>query len=387
MLVLKYLCFFVLFSRNILCAVLVDQEGTNIVLNTPRLYTGPEDFDLLLRVELASPFSACEEISPCNGSILLIEQDNCSPSQKIANAQSAGAGGVLLTQYRTTDGLLWYYSKEQMKDEIFVPAVEVSFDDSKNMVSLLEEGNALSIKVDGKDENPLVVFGEAPWVIYSVLLLLYGGPTLVMACRKLYLFRMAKTEFASLPILTLSMVVFVWFLRIPILIDPTGSRRLMPWPAIEFFFTVDFSFVIVTNLLIAFYWNAIMVNVTVVQKFSLRRFRLPCIILCIGLLLLEFTTSLLRAAWLSARLFIVAKVLLYCILSLAVSIYFFKTGWNIYKFAQQSLANMGKESFVRRQKSLRKVSFFFFVSCHTNTSLFSFSSGRLPSSCLSAEDL
>ena len=107
----QYLIFYILLL-NKLCITtsIIDHKGNELIINTPRLFTGPEKINVFGKLVVAKPFSACEELDKekANGKILIIEEDNCSPETKIVNAQEAGAIGVLIRQYRSTTGLLFY---------------------------------------------------------------------------------------------------------------------------------------------------------------------------------------------------------------------------------------------------------------------------------------
>ncbi len=347
----QYLIFYILLL-NKLCITtsIIDHKGNELIINTPRLFTGPEKINVFGKLVVAKPFSACEELDKekANGKILIIEEDNCSPETKIVNAQEAGAIGVLIRQYRSTTGLLFYYSN--MRNRNLLPAVEITSSDLSEVLLLIEASEIEPNITITAGSNPIEEFGELPWAIYTTILFVYGFPILIFAIYKLFHWITTTQKNNSiLPILILSLDIFAGIIRLPILLDPSATRRILPWPLIEFFLTVDFSIIITANLVLSFYWYAVMITwVNVLPSFSLQRLKWPCVCICSSLVLLELITSVLRALWFSAMGFLIVKVALYFILSLSVSIFFFYTSYKIYNHFNQA----GKETNLKRQTTI-----------------------------------
>lgn len=60
-------------------------------------------------------------------------------------AQKAGAMAVFITQFRATHGLLFYYSVDEIDIQITIPSFEISVDDSKEIVSQIEDNVIVNI--------------------------------------------------------------------------------------------------------------------------------------------------------------------------------------------------------------------------------------------------
>lgn len=117
-------------------------------------------------------------------------------------------------------------------------------------------------------------------------------------------------------------------MRLPLLLDPTGSRGIYTWGVIELFLTIDFSFSIVATLIIAFYWDAEVHSVTDSFAFTLLKwkFKVPGFLACGILLVLEIVSSVMRALFMPAKPFLIAKALSYAVVSFSVAIYLLFVG-------------------------------------------------------------
>ncbi len=154
----------------------------------------------------------------------------------------------------------------------------------------------------------------------------------------------------SLPHITLASEVFIAMLRIPIMLDPTGSRRLLPWTAVEFFFTLDFSFAIATNFLIAFYWYVIFKTIMKEPgNIGLQKYKVSCGVAVAFLVILEVASSGARAAFVEARILFIFKALLYLALSFVVGVFFAKTAYKALRFRWKAKGVVGRSKERHRQ--------------------------------------
>lgn len=288
---------------------------------TLRTFLGPKDFNILGRVVRPKLSRLCKPTAEnLTGGIALVGPNTCLLSDKAWNAQKAGAIGVLAIEYRSTPGLLYYNWGGKHDNDVSIPVVEVSAQDAEG----LEEGVEVILV---PDENPMVEFGEGPWVVYTVFLGIYNAMILGYAVMKLFHFIHSEGQH-YLPLLVLGVNIFTCLLRVPLLLDPNGSRGFLSWQWVELFMTIDFSFAIVAALLIAFHWDA----ATHISgfKFELGRYKWPGFIACGVIVTWEVMTSVLRALLLSAKLFLIVKVVMYLLYSLVIAVYFF---WNCRKIS------------------------------------------------------
>ena len=309
---------------------------------------------------LADPFSACEPLSDdvraalrANASLVLVGANDCSPEDKIQHVQDAGAQGILVTEYRSTRGLLYYYTRDKREADLRIPAVEVDATDAETIRAHLEEeeeDTRVYATIDAQDPNPMREFGELPWALYTVLLGVYGGCIVLFGASRLRGFLTIPGKRRKLAIMILVADIFTGVMRMLILVDPSGTRRLFPWPLIEFLFTLDFSFVITTNLLLAFYWDAL-IRARMTKNFRLQQFKWPCILTCSLMICIEVITSSLRAAWQSAMLFLIVKVFFYVIAGVASTYYFMYSTYLIWK-VQVASGDINK---MQRQARLRRM--------------------------------
>ncbi len=184
------------------------------------------------------------------------------------------------------------------------------------------------------DPNPLAPLHPGWWGFYTAFFATYDAVILATAVRKLMVFARHDGGWQwTLPHITLASELFIAVLRLPILLDPTGSRRVLPWTVIEFFFTLDFSLTIATNFLIAFYWYVIFKTIMKEpQNAGLQKYKVLCGAAVAFLVVLEVVSSAARAAFVEARLLFILKALMYFVLSLVVGIFFAYTAYKALRF-------------------------------------------------------
>ena len=208
------------------------------------------------------------------------------------------------------------------------------------------------------DPNPLAPLHPGGWAFYTTFFAVYDAVILATAARKLMAFARRDGGWKwTLPHITLASEVFIAMLRIPIMLDPTGSRRLLPWTAVEFFFTLDFSFTIATNFLIAFYWYVIFKTIMKEPgNVGLQKYKLSCGVAVAFLVILEVASSGARAAFVEARILFIFKALLYLALSFVVGVFFAKTAYKALRFRWKAKGAVGRSKERHRQDIKVRVS-------------------------------
>ncbi len=140
---------------------------------------------------------------------------------------------------------------------------------------------------------------------------------------------------------------FLFSVRIPILIDPNGSRGVLNWGPVEAFLTLDFSFAIVCALFIALNFD---IGVRRMSKgmratgfdLSGKGFKGFTFAMCGILIVIEIVTSIMRAKFFPAMPFLLGKVFLYTVTSLFVAVYFFISGKKIVRFATDPIGTLSE---------------------------------------------
>lgn len=194
------------------CSELIysDSEHENIL--TPGTSMGPENFNLNGTVVFPDPPNGCS--APTNtgelfNRIVVVQSDYCYPYTKAKNMQDAGASGVLMIGYRSTEGLLIYYRGGGDENDIVIPVLEISLSDQEKI-----EEDTVVIMI--ADPSPIVEFGEIPWIFYSAVFFLYNAIIALWAFYKisLFIFRMNKGK-SRLPLMVLGFVIFTCIRKLP----------------------------------------------------------------------------------------------------------------------------------------------------------------------------
>lgn len=304
-------------------------------LPTPQLAIGPQDFQVNGTTIIPTPSHACSPISEdLTGLIALVDSDKCAPYVKAKNSIDAGAVAVVIRGYRDTFGLLFFYRSSGQKN-VSVPVVELW-----GGLKPDESPGGNESVVLGPAPSPIAEFGEGAWTFYTIILSLYILVTAGLAGRKLYEFR--KTGgYDILPSMTMGLILITCFIRIPIIIDPTGMRGIYNWGTIEAFLTIDFSFAIVSALVVAFHWDALVKRIEKEDE-SHKRLKIIGFIISILLIIIEITTSVMRGLYLAAMPFLLGKVILYCFIGVPTGGYFLWSGRKIIKKAGGNKAKISK---------------------------------------------
>lgn len=208
------------------------------------------------------------------------------------------------------------------------------------------------------DPNPLAPLHPGGWAFYTTFFVMYDAIIFVTAARKMMAFARRDGGWQrTLPHITLASELFIATLRLPILLDPTGSRRVLPWTVIEFFFTLDFSLTIATNFLIAFYWYVIFKTIMKEpQNAGLQKYKVLCGAAVAFLVILEAASSTARAAFVEARILFIFKALMYFVLSLVVGIFFAYTAYKALRFRWKAKGAVGRSKERHRQDIKVRVS-------------------------------
>lgn len=293
---------------------------------TPPMAIGPQDFQVNGTTIIPTPSHACGSVSEnLTGFIALVDSDRCAPYTKVKNCLDAGAIAVIIRGYRDTFGLLFFYRSSDQK-KVSIPVVELW-----GGLKPTESPGGNESAVLSPAPNPIAEFGEIPWTFYTIVLSLYILGTAGLAGRKLYVFR--KTGgYDILPSLTMGLILITCLIRIPIIIDPTGMRGIYNWGVIEAFLTIDFSFAVVSALVVAFHWDAL-VRMIEKKDGSHKRLKIAGFVVSILLLIIEIITSVMRGLYLPAMPFLLGKVILYCLIGFPTGGYFFWSGRKIVKKA------------------------------------------------------
>jgi hypothetical protein len=313
-------------------------------LPTPPLAFGPQKFEINGTLVVPDPSHACAPIAGnLTGSVALIDSDICSPFKKAENALNAGASAIVIRGYRDTFGLLYFY-RSSGQTEVTVPVVELwaGLKPPEN-----PQGGENVTLVPGP--NPIVNFGRGVWIFYTVFYSLFVFVTLVLTGRKFYEFR-KRGEYDILPSLTMGFIFITCLIRIPILIDPTGMQGVYNWGAVEAFLTLDFSFGVVSALIVAFHWDALTRKIYK-EDGSHKRLKIAGFTISTILLIIEVSTSIMRGLYLPAKPFLIGKVILYGLISVPTGIYFLISGRKILKKAG------GGEKIPERMKKKAKYGF------------------------------
>lgn len=330
--------------HQLYCSQIIIPDSSSGEILTPDVLLGLNPDNMRGNVSLTAPATACEELTnPTDvvDKIAIIGPDGCLPQIKAKHAINAGAIGVLLEQYRDTHGLLRFYQTEEspMYD---ISILEISADDVSQITELLDSGETVEIEMN-INPNPIIVLGEGPWIFYTLFFALFDFGLIIIIGQKLIRFVIFKDISAMKTRMVIGLDLFACFLRIPILIDPTGTRKIYEFRIIEFFMTVDFAFAITSTFIIAFMWHDIYLKGMRLKAPRTKGYKgtiALAIIVASLLILLEIASDALRAMLLPSKPFLIGKVALYFLSGLIVGIYFFVTGRKIIKFLSNSQAKV-----------------------------------------------
>jgi hypothetical protein len=326
---LIFCCLIVAVSPSSLASTLWTADGP-VDVATPLTALGPRDFDLNALVAAVDPPHACAPLANnLTGKIALVSPNLCYPYQKAKHAEDAGAAGVLLYGYRKTFGLLIFVNGPR-DGEISVPVAELALTDES-----VADGSNFTIS---PSSNPMLELSDAVWAFYTTFFAVYDFAVVGLASIKLFFFVRAKKRSDDwLPVWVLGLICVTCVIRVPILIDPNGTRGLLTWGAVESFMTLDFSFAVVSALVVARYWHGVVrvaVGGTAGEAVFSRKFKITILVVSGLLLLVEIATSVLRGLLMPAMPFLMGKVFLYCFTSLPTAVYFAWSGRKLLKMAR-----------------------------------------------------
>jgi hypothetical protein len=238
--------------------------------------------------------------------------------------------------------------------DLQLPAVEISIPSFQELLPFIENGTEVTVTFNNTDFNPWAYSFESTWMIgYSIVLGVATLGMLTFAIYKLVFFvrRGLGTENIGTSVLSFEIVANA--LRfIAVTVDPCQSRKVFPFLLNNILYTIHWPFVIVSTLLITFYWFELIKKTKQLGKVRnfLQKLRIPFWIIFAVLLALDLISSILRGLNYDLFAMIILAGLLYTVVVLLSTIFFLYTGFKLRSILSKDAGAVND----RRKKKLQQ---------------------------------
>jgi len=210
------------------------------------------------------------------------------------------------------------------------------------------------------DANPLESL--VMWIPYTVILEIFCVISLVLACKKLYLFIAALGVEFSIPQVALSLDIFATLERMFFNLDPGPiGWGLYNYPAETVLYTFSYPYTLIGALLLAFYWQETIVQTTKgagskVVAF-LTKMKVPFIVLAVLFILFEHIASTLRAVYITSNLDPtgITIFVVYMVMGFGCSIFFMINGVRILRFLRKTFNAIQSNNADAKKAALRRM--------------------------------
>ena len=303
---------------------------------SPKLFFGLQTFSITGRLVVADGNRACEPLSVQNESkevqIALVSASNCYPGDKAFHVEFAGYQAAVISNDRNNLGLLRYYWNGEDYSDIGIPVVEILPQDYEILAKyILDPKNNVTIELNSTDHNPWDDFDHrALWPLYILLIGGFNTIILFLAIYRIYGFIREYGLQSSLPQIVLAIELLSCVVRYLYILDPFSLYEIIPWGVHEAFLTNSFTLSLVTNALIAFYWQEVLHTLIPNQSekilFKLDRFKWPCVIVVSISVGFEIVTSVLFGLLINGGIVVLFKGLMFILTGIACSVFFIYTG-------------------------------------------------------------
>jgi hypothetical protein len=328
--------------------------------NAPRYrWVGPEDwsFDVTGRLVDESDTDVEDRI------VLVGYTPAREKSVKIENLWRNKALAILLVPDSAPVDItgLNNYARVSVQYEVLIPTVMISNFTWSQLRAWLDEGLNVTVRVTSSDINEWdLAMQSGAMVFYSVLLSAFTATCIGLAAYKLAMFVKAKGCQESIPQTMLIFEIVANTLRLfPCAVDPLQSRTLLPYLAIQLFYTISWPFVIMNLLLISFYWHELMQKSAMTMNTFLAKLRIPFWVLFAVLLALDLTQSLLRGLLFELKTFITIIGVVYIVFGVLCVIFYIYTGTRLTRTMTKISKKMVNSNRIKR---LRKTSRYIYAS-------------------------
>jgi len=211
------------------------------------------------------------------------------------------------------------------------------------------------------DPNEFQVLTEGgSFIFFTVFFEVYSGICLLLSLYKIQGFIAVYGIQMSVPQSVLCIEIFASIERMIYMIDPVFSNGIYPWRVENVFVTLSLPFSLASTLLIAFYWEEVMHSTRLSAIPSLKKFRWPAGICLFILYALELSSSLSRAYYVNLASLNVISAIIYVVVTVAVSIFFFICGHRILKVLRNKQLEKNKLS--TRKNNLKRVTVLLVIS-------------------------
>ncbi len=303
---------------------------------SPKLFFGLQTFSITGRLVVTDGKRACQPLSlqgeTTEVQIALVSASNCYPGDKAFHVEFAGYQAAVISNDRNNLGLLRYYWNGEDYSDIGIPVVEILPQDYEILAKyLLDPKNNVTIELNSTDHNPWDDFDHrALWPLYILLIAGFNTIIFFLAVHRIYGFIREYGLQPSLPQIVLAIELLSCVVRYLYILDPFSLYEIIPWGVHEAFLTNSFTLSLVTNALIAFYWQEVLHTLIPNQSekisFKLDRFKWPCVIVVSISVAFEIVTSVLFGLLINGGVVVLFKGLMFILTGLACSAFFIYTG-------------------------------------------------------------
>lgn len=219
-----------------------------------------------------------DTFDPFNASLLIVETTGCSdsdiprkssgnvsivfftalggcyPDKKIINAEKAGYDACLIVNDRGNLGVLsfyWHFGLVRSN----IPALEIVEWDAN---SLLENEDLQEVLISDNEQNPWDSFNLLLFYPFSLIIGGYSALIFFVALYKFYAFYKAGNLKFNLAVKILCIEMLSCLIRFAYVIDPQSIHHIIPWGWHEVFLTNTFTLSLDTNVMVWFYWLALL---------------------------------------------------------------------------------------------------------------------------------
>jgi hypothetical protein len=246
------------------------------------------------------------------------------PESFVRNIQSRGAKALIMTGYPGTPGYIMLSTDNDDTSDIVMPMAELP-KETWDLIGEKVRQEAFNVTLTGEEGNKWLSISRSPIIIsFQVVSGAFTLVCIALAIEKLVAFNRYQQPSKVIVVnMCLILEIIGCALRLVAIADPQGINRVFPRVANTMLLLLHFPFALIPAILLTFFWLEALSNQKVIVTKPIEKMKVPLIVLCVFLILLELLTAGLRASSLGIQYEMnMTIIVVYAVVSLALLIFY-----------------------------------------------------------------